>query len=512
MHVVPALHGRGRSGHVALTFDDGPDPTSTPAFLAELDRLGWSATFFMLGTMARKAPGLVAEVAAAGHEIAVHGDEHRNMLRRSPWSARADIRRCRDTLAELAGCEPAFFRPPFGTCAFGAFWGARSAGLTTVLWTNWGRDWRGDASPEIVAEECSRAGSTAARCCSTTPTVSRSADRGATRWVRWPCSPNRSQRATSRSDRCATTACGAHALPLPVSDTALSVGLALLGGGCYATAAVLQQRVAAEQPIELALSPRLIGRLIRRPLWLLGISFDIAAYAFEAAALGVGSVVVVGPVLVSSLLFAIPLATVGKPARVTRRDLSAAILVVIGLAVFVGIGEPRGNSSVASATGWIAGGGVIALIAGVAVVCGRRARSASERALLFGLATGTLYALTAVLTKATVDLFDHGVLDSLSHWQPYALVTVSVAGLVLNQSAFQAGHLAASLPAISVTNPVLSAALGVALFGERFGASGALAVVATTLAVVAMIVGTIRLARSPLVTQAHVASAALPVS
>jgi peptidoglycan/xylan/chitin deacetylase (PgdA/CDA1 family) len=153
MHVVPALHGRGRSGHVALTFDDGPDPTSTPAFLAELDRLGWSATFFMLGTMARKAPGLVAEVAAAGHEIAVHGDEHRNMLRRSPWSARTDIRRCRDTLAELAGCEPAFFRPPFGTCAFGAFWGARSAGLTTVLWTNWGRDWRGDASPEIVAEE-----------------------------------------------------------------------------------------------------------------------------------------------------------------------------------------------------------------------------------------------------------------------------------------------------------------------------------------------------------------------
>ncbi|MEX0663588.1 MAG: DMT family transporter [Acidimicrobiia bacterium] len=297
-----------------------------------------------------------------------------------------------------------------------------------------------------------------------------------------------------------------------MSDTALAVGLALVGGGCYATAAVLQQRVAVEQPVELALSPRLIGRLVRRPLWLLGIAFDIAAYAFEAAALGVGSVVVVGPVLVSSLLFAIPLATVGKPARVTRRDLSAAVLVVVGLSVFVGVGDPHGSSSVASTTAWIIAGAAIALIAGTAVAFGRRARKASERALLFGLATGTIYALTAVLTKATVDLFDHGVVDAFSHWQPYVLVTVSIAGLVLNQSAFQAGHLAASLPAISVTNPVLSAMLGVALFDERFGASGVPAVAATVVAVVVMIVGTLRLARSPLVTEAHGASAAaLPV-
>lgn len=288
-----------------------------------------------------------------------------------------------------------------------------------------------------------------------------------------------------------------------MSDTALAVLLALAGGLCYATAAVLQQRVAAQQPPELALSPRLIVRLAQRPLWLLGIGFDLAAFAFEAAALGVGSIVVVGPVLVSSLLFAIPLATIGRRARVTHREMSAAVVVVIGLSVFVAVGEPRGTSSTASATGWALAGAFVAVIAATAVVLGRRARAAPERALLFGLATGTLYALTAVLTKATVDLFDGGVVDSLGHWQPYALVTVSVAGLVLNQSAFQAGHLAASLPAIAVTNPVLASLLGVVLFGERFGASGALAVIATAVAVVAMIVGTLGLARSPLVTRAH---------
>ncbi|MSO79084.1 MAG: hypothetical protein EXQ79_05705 [Acidimicrobiia bacterium] len=288
-----------------------------------------------------------------------------------------------------------------------------------------------------------------------------------------------------------------------MSNTALAVLLALAGGLCYATAAVLQQRAAAEQPSELALSPRLIGRLARRPLWLLGIAFDIAAYALEAAALGVGSVVVVGPVLVSSLLFAIPLATVGQRAKVTRREMSAAALVIVGLSVFVTVGDPRGTSSTATTLGWMLAGAFVFLVAGAAVVLGRRAGAGSERALLFGLATGTLYALTAVLTRATVDLFDHGVLDSLGHWQPYVLVAVSIVGLVINQSAFQAGHLAASLPAIAVTNPVLASVLGVVLFNERFGASGGLAVAVTVVAVVAMIVGTLRLARSSLVTSAH---------
>lgn len=142
--------------HVALTFDDGPDPESTPAFLTELDRLGMRATFFMLGTMARRAPGLVAEVAAAGHEVAVHGDEHRNMLRRFPGAAADDVRRCRDTLAELTGIMPAWFRPPFGILSYGALRGAKRVGLATVLWTTWGRDWRKEATPESVTADVLR--------------------------------------------------------------------------------------------------------------------------------------------------------------------------------------------------------------------------------------------------------------------------------------------------------------------------------------------------------------------
>jgi peptidoglycan/xylan/chitin deacetylase (PgdA/CDA1 family) len=153
---TPKIVGRGRPGHVALTFDDGPDPESTPQFLEELDRLGWNATFFVLGTMARRAPSLVAEMAAAGHEVAVHGDEHKNMLRRLPGAARDDIRRCRDTVAELAGVEPRWFRPPFGILSWGALRGAKRVGLSTVLWTTWGRDWRKEATPETVTADVLR--------------------------------------------------------------------------------------------------------------------------------------------------------------------------------------------------------------------------------------------------------------------------------------------------------------------------------------------------------------------
>jgi peptidoglycan-N-acetylglucosamine deacetylase len=153
---TPNLVGRGRPGHVAITFDDGPDPASTPACLEALDRLGWQATFFVLGTMAVRAPGLVAEVAAAGHEVAVHGFEHRNMLRRLPGAVRDDIRRCRDLVAELGGVEPVWFRPPFGILSYGAVKGARDAALTTVLWTTWGRDWRREATPETVVADVLR--------------------------------------------------------------------------------------------------------------------------------------------------------------------------------------------------------------------------------------------------------------------------------------------------------------------------------------------------------------------
>ena len=153
---TPALVGVGRKGHVALTFDDGPDPASTPAFLDALDSLGWRATFFMLGEMTRRDPGLARAVAEHGHEIAVHGDVHGNMLRRTPRRANDDIRRAHDSVVAATGVAPRWFRPPFGISSYSSLRAARALGMTTVLWTTWGRDWRREAPPATVFTDVTR--------------------------------------------------------------------------------------------------------------------------------------------------------------------------------------------------------------------------------------------------------------------------------------------------------------------------------------------------------------------
>lgn len=146
----PALAGVGRPGHVALTFDDGPDPLSTPLFLDALDRLGWKATFFMLGYQVRRSPGLAREVADRGHEIAAHGFEHRNHLIHSWRWVHDDLARATDVIAGTTGSPPRFWRPPYGALGTSSLLAARRQGVTTVLWTTWGKDWQRRATASSI--------------------------------------------------------------------------------------------------------------------------------------------------------------------------------------------------------------------------------------------------------------------------------------------------------------------------------------------------------------------------
>ena len=141
---------------MALTFDDGPDPVATPRFVDELARLEWRATFFVLGEAARRAPDVVRSLVDAGHEVAVHGDVHVTMARRSPRAVSDDIARGYDTVADITGVAPRWFRPPFGTLTLSAMRAARRRGLTPVLWTNWGRHWRAQATPATVVADVLR--------------------------------------------------------------------------------------------------------------------------------------------------------------------------------------------------------------------------------------------------------------------------------------------------------------------------------------------------------------------
>ncbi|MCX3061060.1 polysaccharide deacetylase family protein [Streptomyces beihaiensis] len=147
---MPRLSAQGRADHVALTFDDGPDPLSTPFFLRRLDSDGLRATFFVLGSMAHRSPGLLKEMYDAGHEIGIHGWHHRPLLLRGPRATYDDFARARDTVAEITGAVPRLFRPPYGVMSSSAHIAARRLGLTPTLWTCWGEDWTRRATPRSV--------------------------------------------------------------------------------------------------------------------------------------------------------------------------------------------------------------------------------------------------------------------------------------------------------------------------------------------------------------------------
>jgi drug/metabolite transporter (DMT)-like permease len=275
---------------------------------------------------------------------------------------------------------------------------------------------------------------------------------------------------------------------------------ALGAGLCYAIASVFQHRVAAAAPKSLALSPRLLMEVVRHPMWLFGIGLDVGAYFLEALALANGSIVLVQTLLVSGLLFALPLSTIGRTDRPGRGDWIAAAAVAGGIAVFLAVGDPTDGHGRATAIDWVIAFAVCGAVIVAMVVATRRAPP-HYRALGLAVATGASYALTAALTKQVVTIIDrHGVEGLFTHWPVYALAVFAIVGLILNQSAFNAGPLAASLPALAVTNPLLSSILGVALFEETLAAHGILQYTISALAVVVMFTGVIRLARSPFVS------------
>jgi peptidoglycan/xylan/chitin deacetylase (PgdA/CDA1 family) len=147
----PELSGLSSSRHVALTFDDGPDVVSTPSFLRLLDQLGVRATFFVLGRHLGEG-ALLREMAAAGHGIGVHGWDHRPVSLHGPSALRDRLTRTRQHIEDATGAPVSWYRPPYGLVTPAASWAAGRAGLRTVLWSAWGRDWERRATPASVVQ------------------------------------------------------------------------------------------------------------------------------------------------------------------------------------------------------------------------------------------------------------------------------------------------------------------------------------------------------------------------
>lgn len=136
---------------VALTFDDGPHPQGTPIVLEILREARVSATFFLAGEQVERRPSLAAEIVAAGHRVGLHCHRHRNALRLTGRQFREDAERGRVAIVDATDREITDHRPPYGIYSGAGLRAVRARGWRPVLWSQWGRDWRGRATGRSIA-------------------------------------------------------------------------------------------------------------------------------------------------------------------------------------------------------------------------------------------------------------------------------------------------------------------------------------------------------------------------
>ncbi len=273
---------------------------------------------------------------------------------------------------------------------------------------------------------------------------------------------------------------------------ALAVGAAL----CNAVSSVLQRLAARNAPDENSFHLRLLTYLLRRPLWVAGILAMMGAFVLQAAALTRGSLSVVQPLLVSELLFVLGILALCLHVRVTRRDWLGAAMVVVGLGGFLAVASPVPGGQTPGLLPLI-GTGIATLAVVVAAIGLSQHGSGARRAALLGAAAGTTFGLTAALTKIfTVSIVSSGFAGAFASWAPYALAATGLSAVFLAQNAYQAGPLAASQPAFTIVDPLVSVSIGVALFGDRLRTTG-WDVLLELLTFGLMAVGVVVLSRSP---------------
>ncbi|MFV2176171.1 DMT family transporter [Actinomadura sp. LOL_016] len=281
----------------------------------------------------------------------------------------------------------------------------------------------------------------------------------------------------------------------------IAIIAAVLAGACFALAGVLQQRAASARPSREAMSVRLLGGLVRDRTWLCGIAFAVGAYAFQMLALAFGPLALVQPLIVTELVFAIPLSVWLYHLRMGAREWYGALAVAGGLALALVASDPQGGEHPVPLGEWLVTLAAV-LVATALALAVSRVLGELPRASLIALAAGFIMGTQSVLLAATVSKLEQGIVPVFTTWHTYVLVIASIGGLLLIQSAFQAGPLAATMPVIDSTEPAVAVTLGILLFDERIRV-GLLPSGLSVLGIAILLTGIAALDTSPLLQALH---------
>jgi drug/metabolite transporter (DMT)-like permease len=276
--------------------------------------------------------------------------------------------------------------------------------------------------------------------------------------------------------------------------------LGVLSAFFYGLASVLQHKEASAAPESQSLRLGLLTHLLRRPMWAAGIAADAAAFVLQGSALSRGPLVLVQPLLTAGLLFALALSAVLERRRIASREWLACLALIAGLTLLLGAESPTEGQLVVPFHRWIMAAVLVAVTTLGMVAWARKTRRVRLKPVLLGISAAITFAMTNALLKSAVDvLTTKGILELIDGWYLYALVGVGLVGLLLVQSAFQAGPLELSLPALTAVEPVASSAVGVILFSEHIRSDPA-ALAFETIAAALIVFGIWVLGRSPTVT------------
>jgi len=257
---------------------------------------------------------------------------------------------------------------------------------------------------------------------------------------------------------------------------------ALLAAAFFGLTSVIQQVRAEKQDSTLNLKPQLIINLFKDKIWLISIATSFIGYLFQALALGKGSLILVQPILVTGLIFALVIAAgFVKKKMLNLKEWLSSVAVCLGVVVLLISAHPSGGVSNATTNVWLLT--IICCLLAIGILGALSMLfSPVYKSVLQAGAAGVSNALAAVFIKGqmgkvvTAYQRHESIMQILrvifSSWETYALIGSYLLVLIFVQSSFQCGPISWSLPTLTVANPVASLIMGIVSFKEHINHSG----------------------------------------
>jgi len=245
----------------------------------------------------------------------------------------------------------------------------------------------------------------------------------------------------------------------------LAVVFALLGAASNATGTAFQREAAST--LKHGGGLHFVLMLVRQPAWTIGVLGVMGAALFQALALLNGPIALVQPLFVLELPFALLIVGRLLHHRIPAEGWYGVGSVVAGLGLLLASAAPKGGGAQAPLSRWVPALLACYALMGAAVLIARTRSSTQVRAAALGSGAAVGNALTAALLKSSTTTFsDHGIVSFFSAWQTYGFALTGIAAVVLLENALQAGPLAASQPALTIGDALVSLVLGVTVFQE----------------------------------------------